>query len=479
MDAAIAIVRQVNEIVWGPAAWAILLGGGFWLSIKTNFLQITKFTVWIDLTIVDMFRKPENKKAAIHGEGDITPWQAVNTAFCATMGVGTLVGTANAIAFGGPGAVFWMWVVGFFGIATKFSEVTLAVHFRQKNEKGEMLSGPFAYMEKGLGKKWLAVWFAFFGAIAAFGIGNMVQSNSAAFALNHVFGFNRLYIGIVAAILIGLVIIGGLKSIAKVVERIIPFLAIMAIISSFLIIITNLGALPESLRLIFVGAFTSEGLVGGVAGVSIMYAIRLGLARGIFSNEAGLGSAPIAYSAAKTDHPVKQGLWASFEVFMDTHVMCTLVALAILATVPLDVIAPSFFLPGMDPALAPGMSGASLVITAYANSFLGPQLGSWLMAFLIGTFGFTTVIGWAFYGEKCFEYLCGSTKYVMFYRLLMLPVCVFGAYGGVALIWALADGFNAFMALPNIVAIVLLGGTVSKLFNDFFENKPYEPAVKE
>ena len=479
MDA-IAIIRQVNEIIWGPAAWAVLLGGGLWLSIKTNFLQITKFTAWIDLTIVDMFRKPENKKAGqIKGDGDITPWQAINTAFCATMGVGTLVGTANAIAFGGPGAVFWMWVVGFFGIATKFSEVTLAVHFRQKNEKGEMLSGPFAYMEKGLGKKWLAVWFALFGSIAAFGIGNMVQSNSAAFALNSVFGFDRMWIGIVAAILIGLVIIGGLKRIAQVVERLIPFLAITAIISSFIIILTNIGMLPHAFGLIVRGAFTNEGLVGGVAGVSIMYAIRLGLQRGIFSNEAGLGSAPIAYAAAKTDHPVKQGLWAAFEVFMDTHVMCTLVAFAILTTIPLEVIQPSFFLPGMDPSLMPGMSGASLVIAAYAQSFLGPQVGSWLMAFLIGTFGFTTVIGWAFYGEKCFEYLCGSTKYVLFYRLLMLPICVFGAMGGLALIWAIADGFNAFMALPNIVAIVLLGGTVSKLFNGFFNNQPYEPPVKQ
>jgi len=472
----VPIVRQVNSIIWGPAAWAILLGGGLWLSIKTNFLQVTKFTTYVDLTIIDMFRKPENKKSGImKGEGDITPWQAINTAFCATMGVGTLVGTANAIAFGGPGAVFWMWVVGFFGIVTKFSEVTLAVHYRQKNEKGEMLSGPFAYMEKGLGKKWLAVWFAFFGAIAAFGIGNMVQSNSAAGALYTGFGFPRLWTGVIAAILIGLVIVGGLKSIAKVVEKVIPFLAIMAIISSIIIILTRITHVPEAFRLIFVGAFTNEGLVGGVAGVSIMYAIRFGLQRGIFSNEAGLGSAPIAYAAAKTDHPVKQGLWASFEVFLDTHVMCGLVAIAILATVPLDVIAPSAFLPGMDPSLMPGLAGAPLIIRAWADSFLGPQLGTWFMAFLIGAFGFTTVIGWAFYGEKCFEYLCGSTKYVLFYRILMLPICVFGAYGGVALIWAIADGLNAFMALPNIIAVVLLGSTVSKLANDFFAGKPYEP----
>jgi len=467
----IALIRGINNIIWGPAAWAILLGGGLYLSIRTNFLQVTKFFTYIDLTIVDMFRKPEHKKAGqAQGEGDITPWQAINTAFCATMGVGTLVGTANAIAFGGPGAVFWMWVVAFFGIVTKFSEVSLAVHFRQKNEKGEMLSGPFAYMEKGLGWKWLAVFFAGAGVIASFGIGNMVQSNSAAGAFYSVFNFPRLWSGLIAAALIGLVVIGGIKRIAQVVDKLIPFLALTAIITSFIIVLTNIGNVPHAFSMIIRGAFTSEGLVGGVAGVSIMYAIRLGLQRGIFSNEAGLGSGPMAYAAAKTDHPVKQGLWAAFEVFMDTHVMCTLIALAILTTVPLADIAPV----GPGGAVAPLLAGAPLVIEAFSRSFLGPQLGAWIMAFLIGTFGFTTVIGWTFYGEKCFEYLFGL-KYVMVYRLLMLPICVFGAMGGLALIWALADGFNAFMALPNIIAVVLLGGTVSKLARDFFAGKPYEP----
>jgi len=461
------IIRQISGIIWGPPSWAALLLAGLYLSYKTNFLQVTKFTTYVDLTIIDMFRKPENKKAGVvKGEGDITPWQAINTAFCATMGVGTLAGTATAIGFGGPGAVFWMWVVAFFGITTKFAEVTLAVHFRQKNAKGEMLSGPFAYMEKGLGLKWLAMFFAFFGTIAAFGIGNMVQSNSAAFALQHVFGTPRLISGLVAAALIGLVVIGGIKRIAQVVDKLIPFLALTAIITSFMIILTNLGAVPHAFYLIFAGAFSSEGLVGGVAGVGVMYAIRFGLMRGVFSNEAGLGSGPIAYSMAKTDHPVKQGLWAAFEVFMDTHVMCTLIALVILTQVPLMDISP-----GVTPAL----TGAVLVIEAFSRSFLGP-VGAPLMAVLIATFGFTTVIGWTFYGEKCFEYLFGL-KPIMIYRVVMLPICVFGAMGGVGMIWAIADGLNAFMALPNIIAVVLLGGTVSKLASDFFAGKPYEPPV--
>ncbi|MCL2380075.1 MAG: sodium:alanine symporter family protein [Treponema sp.] len=454
------IFRTIQPIVWGPPTWAILLGIGLILSIRTGFLQVTKFTHYLDRTLIDMFRKPENRKNKLKGGGDITPWQAVNTAFCATMGVGTLAGTATAIGFGGPGAVFWMWVVGFFGIATKFSEVTLAVHFRGFNKKGEVLSGPFAYMERGVGFKPLAKFFAVAGAIAAFGIGNMVQSNSAAFALEFQWGLPRLWVGIVAAILIGLVVIGGLKRIAKVVEKLIPALALTSIVASIIIILSNVTGVPYAFGLIFRGAFSSEGLVGGVLGVSIMYAIRFGLMRGIFSNEAGLGSAPIAYAAAKTDHPTKQGLWGAVEVFMDTHVMCTLIALVILVTVPLGVIAPG---------TAPGMTGSPLVIYAFSSSLFGPVFGGGLMTILIAMFGFTTVIGWAFYGEKCFEYLFGL-KPILGYRLAMLPICVFGATGGVAAIWAIADTLNAFMVVPNIIALLLLSGTVKKLMNDYFKN---------
>jgi AGCS family alanine or glycine:cation symporter len=431
-----------------------------------------------------MFRKPANRKNKASGSGDITPWQAINTAFCATMGVGTLAGTATAIGFGGPGAIFWMWVVGFFGIATKFSEVTLSVHFRGFNKKGEVLSGPFAYMERGIGFKPLAKFFAVAGAIAAFGIGNMVQSNSAAQAIGHqVAGiFNsargltgtadalvvtspeiiqiRLVVGIVAAILIGLVVIGGLKRIAKVVEKLIPALALTSIVASIIIILSHVTNVPYAFGLIFRGAFSSESLVGGVLGVSIMYAIRFGLMRGIFSNEAGLGSAPIAYAAAKTDHPTKQGLWGAIEVFMDTHVMCTLIALVILVVVPLEAIAPGS---------SPLRTGSPLIIYAFSNSLFGPVFGGWLMTILIALFGFTTVIGWAFYGEKCFEYLFGL-KPILGYRLLMLPICVFGSVGGVAAIWAIADTLNAFMALPNIFALLLLSGTVKKLMDDYFKN---------
>ena len=452
--------RTIQPIVWGPATWGLLLLVGLILSFKTNFMQVSLFTRYVDETIVDMLRK--NKKyGAIKGEGDITPWQAVNTAFSATMGVGTLAGTATAIALGGPGAVFWMWVVAFFGITTKFAEVTLAVHYRSKNAKGEILSGPFAYIEKGLGWKWLAIFFAAAGTIASFGIGNMVQANSAAGAVFHVFGWNRVLVGIVAATLIGAVVIGGLRRIAIVMERVIPFLALTAIISCIIIILMHIVNLPRALGYIIAGAFTGYGFVGGTVGYAVMWAIRMGLMRGIFSNEAGLGSAPMAYSAAKSEHPTKQGFWAAFEVFLDTHVMCTLVALAILTTIPLETIQPGF---------APALTAAPLIIEAYYAAF--GRFGSWLMAFLMATFGFTTVIGWTFYGEKCFEYLFGL-KHIMVYRVAMLPVCVFGAAGGVATIWAIADTLNAFMVLPNIIAVVALSGVVTKLLNGYLNGEKY------
>jgi AGCS family alanine or glycine:cation symporter len=475
MQAATDFIREIQDIVWGPFAWAVLLLGGFILTIRLKGYQVTKFTYFMNHTIIDMFRKPENKKNPIVGKGDISPWQSLMTSFSATMGVGTLAGTATAIAWGGPGAVFWMWIVGFFGIATKFHEVILACHFRGPNAKGEVLSGPFAYMEKGMKIKWLgrtfAIIFALFGALGAFGIGNMVQANSAAGAVAHVFpGANRLIVGIVAAILIGLVIIGGIKSIARVVDKVIPFLAVTAIVTSIIIIISSITDVPYAFSLIIRGAFSGSSLTGGVGGVAVMYAVRLGLQRGIFSNEAGLGSGAIAYSAAKTDHPVKTSMWGSFEVFLDTHVMCTLIALVILTQVDLAYIAPAF----MDA----NITAAPLVIQSYQNSLFGDVFGGWLMAFLMATFGFTTVIGWAYVGEKCFEYLLGpkwGIKLRLGYRILIPAATVFGAVGGVALIWAIADIMNAFMAIPNIIAVVILSGVSAKLASDYFKGKKYEP----
>ncbi|MCL1936592.1 MAG: sodium:alanine symporter family protein [Defluviitaleaceae bacterium] len=471
--------RMIQPYVWGPAAWSVLLGAGLILTIRFKGFQIFKFKYFLDYTIIDTFRKPENKKNPTTGDGDVSPFQASMTSFAATMGVGTLAGTATAIGWGGPGAVFWMWVVGFFGIATKLNETILAVHYRGRNKKGEVLGGPFAYMELGLKQKWLAMFFAFFGTIATFGIGNMVQANSAAIALVHTWpnlNEHRLLIGIVAAIFIGLVIIGGIKSIANTMDKVIPFLALLAIVSSILIVLSNITAVPYAFSVIFRAAFTGQSITGGVAGVSVMYAIRLGLQRGIFSNEAGLGSGPIAYSTAKANHPVKPALWGCFEVFLDTHIMCTLIALVILTQVPMDIIAPSF----LEPTL--GLTGSPLVIQAYQNSFFGNVFGGWFMSILIATFGFTTIIGWSYVGEKCFEYLLGPVwglKLRILYRIILLPAAIFGAYGGAAMIWAMADTLNAFMAIPNIIAALLLSGTTVKVLKDYFDGKEYVPYDSE
>ena len=459
-------LRILQRVIWGPPVWGLLLFVGLMLSVKTGFMQVTKFGRMFDETFADLFRK--NKKYPQKGDGDITPWQSVTTAFSATMGVGTLAGTATAIGFGGPGAVFWMWAVAFFGMLTKAAECSLAFHFRSKNDKGEIISGPFAYMEKGLGWKGLAVFFAIAGTVASFGIGNMVQSNSAAWAIQHVFGWERIWIGIVAAVLIGLVTIGGIKRIAAVMVKVTPTLAIISIISCILIILSRIGNLPGAFAVIMRGAFTGHGFVGGAMGVAVMYAIRFGLMRGVFSNEAGLGSAPMAYAAAKTDHPMRLGFWAAIEVFMDTIVMCSLVAFAILVVIPYDTIQSGF---------RPALTGSVLIIEAWRGSFFG-EFGAYLMAFLIGTFGFTTVIGWTVYGEKCYEYLFG-TKTVMAYRVAMLPVVVFGATGGVALVWAIADCLNAMMAIPNIIAIIALSSVFKKLFENYLNKETYVSYAEE
>jgi len=447
------ILDQINGFLWGPPLMVLMIVGGFYLSVRTNFMQVTKFGHYMDKTIISLFRKSEKNDNA---KGDISPFQALNTAMSATMGVGTLAGTATAIAMGGPGAIFWMWVVAFFGITTKFSEITLAMHYRYKNDKGEWVGGPMIYIERGLKQKWLAKFFAIAGAIAAFGIGNMVQANTAASAMERAFGIPPLYSGIGAAILIGLVLLGGIKRIGYVAEKIIPTLGLMCIISCLIIVMTNATHVPSAFGLIFGGAFTFQGAMGGFAGASVMIALRMGLARGIFSNEAGLGSGPIAHATAKADHPAKQGFWGSFEVFLDTHVMCTLVALTILTT----------------GVWHNGSTGATLVMSAFAESFMGETIGNSFIAFLIATFGFTTILGWGFYGEKCLEYLFG-TKTNMPYRIIFLPVIIVGAVGGLNIIWTIADIMNAAMAIPNIISVVAMGGMVSKLTKGYFAGEAY------
>lgn len=326
MDKLMEINGIINGFVWGPPMLILLVGTGIYLSIRTNFFSLTKLGYILKNTLLKMFAKDH------HGEGEVTAFQAVATALAATVGTGNIAGVATAIAVGGPGAIFWMWIAAIFGMTTKFAEVVLAVHYREKTPDGRFVGGPMYYITNGLKMKWLAYIFAFFGALAAFGIGNMVQSNSIAQSLEVTFGTNKLVVGIVLAVFAAMVIVGGIKRIGQVTEKLVPFMAAFYILGGLVIIIINAAHIPEAFGLIFGQAFTGTAAVGGFVGSTIKQAMRYGVARGVFTNEAGLGSAPIAHAAATTDHPVRQGLWGVFEVFVDTIIICSITALAIITT---------------------------------------------------------------------------------------------------------------------------------------------------
>ncbi len=440
----------LNGIVWGPYMLILLVGTGIYLSVRSNFLQVTKLGYILKQTLGKVVEKPTA------GEGDITPFQALTTALASTVGTGNLAGVATAIAIGGPGAIFWMWVSGFFGMMTKFGEVVLSVHFREKKADGSWAGGPMYYLTKGLKQRWLAVLFAFFGAFAALGIGNMVQSNSVADALKTNFNIPYAFTGIALVILAGLVIIGGIKRIAQVTEKLVPFMAVFYIIGAVFIILTRVSAVPEAFALIFKHAFTPISAVGGFAGAAVMQVVRFGVARGVFSNEAGLGSAPIAHATARTDHPVRQGFWGIFEVFIDTIVICTLTALAIVVTGVWKMV---------DPSTGEGFTGAALTSKAYTLGLPGP--GGYIIAIGIIFFAYSTLLGWSFYGEKCFEYLIGSRR-AKLYRYFFLPFIFLGAVGALEPIWLLADTLNGLMAIPNLIGVLGMSGLIIKLTRDFF-----------
>lgn len=435
----------INNIVWGPYMLILLVGTGIYFTIRTNFLQIRRFGLTMRETLMKILSKPEASE-----EGDITPFQALSTALAATIGTGNIAGVATAIALGGPGAIFWMWISAFFGMLTKYAEVVLAIQYREKNPQGAWVGGPMYYIEKGLGLKWLAAIFSIFGALAAFGIGNMVQSNSVAVALKSTFNIPPLATGIFLALAAGAVIIGGLKRIASITERVVPFMALFYMVGSITILILNITGIPSAFALIFRHAFTPAAATGGFAGAIVMESMKQGIARGVFSNEAGLGSAPIAHAAAKTDHAVRQGLWGIFEVFADTIVICTLTALTIIST-------------GVWNS---GLRGADLTTEAFNHGLPGP--GSIIVAIGIFFFAFSTILSWAYYGEKCAEHLFGS-KVNLIYRIIFIPFIVVGAIGGLGLIWDIADTLNALMAIPNLIGLLGLSGVVLKLTTDFFK----------
>jgi len=447
LDGFLAANDWLNNLVWGLPMLVMIVGTGLYFTIRLKFVQFTNFgracrEIWYKV------RNPGETD-----EGDISPFKALSTAIASTVGVGNIAGVGTAIAIGGPGAIFWMWVCAILGMVTNFAEVTLGVHYREF-KGGAVAGGPMYYIQNGLKMKWLAVVFSIFGALAALGIGNMVQANSMADVLNSTFGVSNLTTAIILATLVGVVTIGGIKRIAEVCGVIVPAMAAFYILAAMTIIVINISHVPEAFRLIFYHAFRPTAAVGGFAGSAIMMTMRYGIARGVFSNEAGLGSTPIAHSTAKTDHPVRQGVWGLFEVFVDTIILCTMTALAILST-------------GLWTS---GETGASLTAAAF-NA--GIPIGGALVTIGVILFAYTTTIVWCYYGEKCAEYLFG-TKIILPYRIIWLPFLFVGAMGGLRAVWAVADTLNALMAIPNLVGLILLSGVVVKLSKEFFSAEQYK-----
>lgn len=438
----------VNGIVWGWPMLILLVGCGIILSFKLRFIQLRKFNFTMKNTMFKVFRKDTSAK-----KGELTAFQAVSTALAATVGTGNIAGVALAIATGGPGAVFWMWISAFFGMCTKFAEVILAVTYREKHSNGEYSGGPMYYIKNGLKMNWLAILFAFFGAFASFGIGNMTQANAISQAMSTTFHIDTKITGIILVILTGIVVIGGIKRIALVTERLVPFMSIFYIIGGLIILILEADKVPSAICLIFNSAFNPKAAFGGAVGTSLKLTMKMGIARGVFTNEAGLGSAPIAHAASNTDHPVRQGLWGIFEVFTDTILVCSITALTIMTS-------------GLWNS---GLEGADLTAAAFESGFTG---GRYIVSIGLLLFAFSTILGWAYYGEKCFTFLVGS-KIGKYYKYLYVPTCYLGATGSLQLLWNISDTLNGLMAIPNLVGLILLSKVVVILTKDFFKNPDY------
>lgn len=449
----------VNDFIWGVPAMVCILGVGFLLSVKTGFIQLRKFGYAMQQTIGKLFHKKDAK------EGALTPFQAVCTALAATVGTGNIAGVAGAIAIGGPGAVFWMWFSALFGMCTKFAEVTLAVHYRETNAEGELVGGPMYYIKNGLPKKWhfLAVLFSAFGVLTVFGTGNATQVNTITTAINSALlnyniitesslNVSNFVIGVIITFLVAMVLLGGVKRIGKVTEKLVPFMALLYIVFALGVVVLNLQNLPGVLASIFYGAFSPKAVTGGIVG-SLFISLKKGVSRGIFSNEAGLGTGSIAHACADTSAPVKQGLFGIFEVFADTIVICTLTALVILCS-------------GVTVGYGQA-AGAELTISGFVATY-----GNWVSVFTavaMCCFAFSTIIGWGLYGARCIEFLF-SVKVIRPFLVVYSFMGIVGATMDLGLLWSIAETFNGLMAIPNLIALFLLSGTVVKLAKEYFEN---------
>ena len=466
-----AIVGKLNGFAWGPWMLLLLVGTGVYLTCRVGFLQFRKFGYAMKNTLGKVFQKTEA------GAGEITPFQAVSTALAATVGTGNIAGVTGAIAGGGPGAVFWMWISAVFGMVTKYAEVVLSVRYRERNAQGDWVGGPMYYIRNGLGKSWnwLAGMFCVLGALAAFGIGNMTQVNTIAASINTaidafggstgahtvaLFGqtvpVSSVVIVVIVAFIVMLVLFGGIKRIGAVAETMVPIMAAIYILASLIVVGSNFSSLGKIFGMIVKGAFSPEAALGGAFGITIMTTIQKGVGRGVFSNEAGLGSAPIAHAATSERNPVMQGMYGIFEVFMDTLVICTLTAFTVLCGLESGV------------AIEWGKSAGTELIAAAFGTVFGGKAGSLIIAVGITLFALSTILSWSLYGTRCFEFLTGG-KGIKVYQTIFIIVILIGATLELELVWNIADTLNGFMAVPNLVALLGLSGVVIKLTKEHFK----------
>ena len=445
MEAIIALIGDINGIVWGPAMLALLAGTGLYLTLGLKLTPQRK--LFYGFSMLWRGRKSSD-------EGDISPFNALMTALSATVGTGNIAGVATAVFLGGPGALFWMWVIALVGMATKFCEAVLAVRYREKDARGNHVGGPMYYIKNGLGEKWkwLGMLFAIFGMLAGFGIGNTIQSNSVADALSSSFNIPKLATGIIIAVLVALVLLGGIKRIGEVAGKLVPIMAIFYVGGGLIILILHADKIPEAFSQIFYYAFNPSAAAGGFAGATVWMAMRFGIARGVFSNEAGLGSAPIAHAAAQTNNPIRQGTIAMLGTFIDTIIICSITGLVIMVT----------------GAWTSGENGAPLSALAFSQGLPG-SWGQYIVSIGLAVFAFTTIIGWSFYSEKCTQFLFGERSNLPF-RLLRIIAIPLGTLPGIDLnsLWLVADTLNAMMAIPNLIALLLLSPVVFKLTKDYF-----------
>ena len=446
------IVDIVNNFVWGPVMLVLLLGTGIYLTIGLKGMTISR--------IPYAFRQLFKGRTGT-GEGEITPFNALMTSLSSTIGMGNIAGVATAIGLGGPGALFWMWCAAFVGMATKYAEAVLAVNYRETDDLGRKVGGPMYYIKNGLGKKWkwLGMAFALFGSLAGFGLANTVQSNAVSQVLETNFSVPTAVSGVIMAVLVGVVLLGGIKRIATVAGKLVPFMALLYITATLIILVTHASQIPTAVALVVDSAFNGAAATGGFAGATLMLALRMGIARGIFSNEAGLGSAPIAHAAAETNSPVRQGTIAMLGTFIDTLIICTMTGLVLIVT----------------GVWSGEPQGATMTIAAFTGAL---PYGDIVLSLCVALFAFTTMLGWSYYGERCAEFLLGPRVITPFRILWVIGIFV-GTQMSLELVWKMTDALNGLMAIPNLIALILLSPIVFKLTKEYFDQEKSEQTAQD